>query len=223
MKTGPEWLGDLPKVTQLKGRLGIPPGNGTDYSWNLIIPCLRHCLFIPWGSALQFWGPSDSWVIQSSWLQEGMLERGTSTITTTEFGFGLGGEGLWGWSKQCQNVLDLGGPPESLPPLPGKRLAPWKYWSLSSWGRLPDRAWQRDWMSLQFYFTIPLILGNLLKQSFRPLMKSGRLAAGSDWITIKVEFEKEFWYCTQFSQISDLCVAWKLFLRLTLSINEYYM
>lgn len=48
-------------------------------------------------------------------------------------------------------------------------------------------------MSLQFYFTIPLISGNLLKQSFRPLMKSGRWAAGSgDGITIKVEFEKEF-------------------------------
>ena len=41
-------------------------------------------------------------------------------------------------------------------------------------------------------------------------------------LLLKLNLKKSF-DIVQFSQTSDLCVAWKLFLRLTLSVNEYYL
>lgn len=40
-------------------------------------------------------------------------------------------------------MLDLGGPPEPLPPLLGNPRPAEGGRRLSSWGRLPDGAWQR--------------------------------------------------------------------------------
>lgn len=111
MGKGPEWLDDLSKVTQLKEKLGIPPSCGTDHSSGLFIhPLPVHSL----RSRSSVW--ASQWFLRD--LEPLASGRGASAATSTESGFGLGGEvePLLGppgtyrpFGDDPRNVFDLGG------------------------------------------------------------------------------------------------------------------